>query len=237
MNDETRHEGGEKAVLAASIAASLRHAAALRRAAALEPRIGAVRDLLRSWQAARLAASYPDLLADGRYAPAAGFFLNDLYGPKDFSERDREVERILPLLVKGLPTSGLQTLALAVELDALSEDLDAALTAAMMRRKTRTLDDARYAALYREVGRRADRLRQIQLIRETGEALERLARKPLVASALRLMHGPAHLAGLGELHDFLERGFFAFRHMGSAADFLERIDTEERRLMRLWLGA
>jgi hypothetical protein len=43
-----------------------------------------------------------------------------------------------------------------------------------------------------------------------------------------MMHGPAHLAGLGELHAFLERGFEAFKSMRDASEFLETIVTRER---------
>ena len=228
------HDHPDKVEVAERLSRDLIRAATFRRSAAEDSRRRGARDRLRAWQAERLARSYPDLLADERYGPAAQFFLSDLYGPKDFSERDREVERLLPLMIKALPVSGLATLALAVELDALSEELDAAMSDRLP--LSTCLDDDSYAAAYRCVGRRSDRLRQIELIGETGEALEKLARKPLVAGALKLMHGPAHMAGLGELHDFLERGFFAFRHMGRADEFLERIGNEERRLMTLWLA-
>lgn len=226
----------EKAAVAACLERDLKLAAGLRRNAAADPVRAAEHDLLRAWQADRLAATYPELLADPRYGPAAEFFLADLYGPKDFSARDLEVARILPMLVKALPLSGLTTLALAVELDALSEDLDAGMVDALRQQgKISHIDASAYAKAYRLVGRRASRLRQIQLIVDTGEALEALACKPWISGALKLMRGPAHMAGLGELHAFLERGFGTFKRMGRAREFLERIESEEKRLMRQWL--
>ena len=99
------------------------------------------------------------------------------------------------------------------------------------------IDAPAYALAYRTVGRRSARLRQIQLIVDTGEALEALARKPWVAGALALMKGPAHLAGLGELHEFLERGFSTFKRMGKADEFIEQIETEETLLMNRWLAS
>ena len=45
------------------------------------------------------------------------------------------------------------------------------------------------------------------------------------------MRRPAELAGLGELHSFLSRGFEAFRHMAGAEDFLQRIAQREHALM------
>ena len=61
---------------------------------------------------------------------------------------------------------------------------------------------------------------------------------PMISATLRLMKGPAELAGLGELHAFLSRGHAAFRHMRGAAFFLDRIVQSERALMEaLFEGA
>jgi hypothetical protein len=46
-----------------------------------------------------------------------------------------------------------------------------------------------------------------------------------------MMRQPARLAGLSALHDFLERGFLAFRKMGGATDFLATIDAREKALL------
>ena len=222
----------EKHACADALRHHLQTAKALRQLANDDPAAASKRLRLREWQAARLATSYTDLLASERFGPAARFFLSDLYGPKDFSSRDEEVERIMPLLQSLLPLSALQTLALAIEVDALSEALDAAMLEALERAGAiDTIDDQSYAEAYRTVGRRSDRERQIVLIRHTGDALDTVARKPIVAALLKLMKGPARLAGLGDLHAFLERGFTAFRHMGSASEFLDRIENGERALL------
>lgn len=188
---------------------------------------------LRVWQAERLARSYADLLHSERYGKAAKFFLADLYGPKDFSSRDEEVERILPMLVAMLPASALRTIALAVELDALTELLDSAMVFELRAAgRIEDIDENAYAAAYRAVRRRPERQRQIVLMRETGEALKQLAQKSLLTTLLKLMRGPAHFAGLGELHEFLEKGFDAFRQMGDAAEFLDCIEDKEQQLLR-----
>src|SRR5882724_12400254 len=80
--------------------------------------------LLKDWQVQRLSNTYADLLADARYGPATEFFRNDLYGPKDFSQRDRDVERIYSTMVKIMPAGALRVVATALELEALSEELD-----------------------------------------------------------------------------------------------------------------
>ncbi len=137
-----------------------------------------------------------------------------------------------------LPASALRTIALAVELDALTEELDSAMVTELCRAgQIEHIDEAAYAAAYRAVACRAERQRQIVLIRETGQALDRLTKKPLLSSLLKMMRHPAQLAGLGDLHQFLDRGFNAFRGMGSSSDFLDAIeDREQQVLSRLFDG-
>ena len=229
---EKEHHDVERTACVADLKRFLAEARDLRLAAAADPVRGQRRDRLRAWQAARLAKTHADLLASPKFNIAATFFLSDLYGPKDFSERDTEMEKVLPIMTTMLPVSGLRTLLLAVEVDALSERFDAEMVAVLGKRLDQdglALDD--YAAAYRQVGDRDGRELQIRLIGETGEALDALAHKTFAGAALKLMHGPAQLAGLGELHAFLERGFNAFRSLRRADEFLETIVQRERELM------
>ena len=229
---EKEHHDVDRTVCVADLKRFLAEARDLRLAAAADPVRGQRRDRLRAWQAARLAKTHADLLASPQFSIAATFFLSDLYGPKDFSERDAEMEKVLPIMTTMLPVSGLRTLLLAVEVDALSERFDAEMVAVLGKRLDQdglALDD--YAAAYRQVGDRDGRELQIRLIGETGEALDALAHKAFAGAALKLMHGPAQLAGLGELHAFLERGFNAFRSLRRADEFLETIVQRERELM------
>lgn len=228
----------EKAAIAEAIRADLARVKRLREAAR---RGGGDRMRLRKWQAERLARTYPDLLASARYGRAARFFLEELYGAKDFAERDDEVARILPTMTRLLPLAAVRSFGLAVELDCLSEALDAELVAALRAGEPAgtnlAIDAKRYAAAYRRCANRPDRERQVRLVREIGEAMDAFAHKALVAKAVELMRGPAELAGLGELHAFLEGGFLAFRHMEGAGEFLDTIERRERRILeRLFAG-
>jgi hypothetical protein len=188
---------------------------------------------LKEWQAARLARTYADLLADPRHRPAAEFFLSDLYGPKDFRTRDEELARVVPIMVRVLPARALMTLLEAVKMDTLSESLDTAMVLALRRAKRNaSIDWPAYVAAYRLCGRRQDRELQIQLIDDIGKILDRLTRMPLIHVSLKFMKGPAQLAGLGALHSFLQRGFEAFYAMKGADDFLAIVTERETALMR-----
>ena len=212
--------------------AQLERLKALRGSAAVPP--GRLQEL-KAFQSARLKATYADVAAQQRYRSATQFFLEDLYGPKDFSRRDAEMMRILPSMARMLPASAVETATLAVELEALSEELDHRAARAM---PPGPLDEARYGEAYRAGSTRPERERQIALIVAVGERLDTLVTRPLVYRTLKLMRGPAHLAGLDDLQDFLERGFGAFKDMGGAREFLTLVrDRETAILERLFSGA
>ena len=186
---------------------------------------------LKAWQAARLTATYADISSQPRYRAATTFFIDDLYGPKDFSGRDAAMLRIFPVMTRVLPASAVETAALAIELEALSEALDQQTAAALA---PGPITEATYAEAYR-VTAPADRHRQIDLIIAVGDRLDQLVRKPLVSRTLKLMRNPARLAGMSDLQDFLERGYAAFRDMGGASEFLATARArEERTLNRLF---
>jgi hypothetical protein len=206
-------------------------AAELQASAKANPDVETARERLRAWQAVRLARTHADLLASPRMGPAATFFLTDLYGSTDLSKLAGDVKRIVPVMTKFLPVAGLETVADAIELHALSEELDIAMVKALGSR-IRKLDATAYGRAYRKVDRRGDRERQIALIRDVGQALGRLIGQPFVSSALGLMRKPAQLAGFGELQAFLERGHDAFRKMGDTKKFLGLIISRERKLLK-----
>ncbi len=196
----------------------------LQSAEAADPALAARLKDVRAWQAARLTRTYADLAHDPGQTSAIGFFLTDLYGPQDFSARDRQLARAAPLLERTLPRSALQVLIDALELYTLSGELDQTLVRSL---RGGPICAESYTQAYRASGRAADRERQIRLIVQIGERLARAVEQPLIGLALRATHVPAHMAGFGALQDFLERGFAAFQHLADAQAFLTAIRTRE----------
>jgi hypothetical protein len=210
------------------LACGLARVIELRRALHADPAVNARWLAVKHWQASRLARTYPDLLASARYRPASEFFLEELYGAKDFEARDNEALRVVPKLARMLPERAVETMALAVELDETSESLDARLAEAIRL----PVDAAGYARAYRETGTVAERQLQIETVDRIGRTLEKLARIPLLSGMLHMMRAPAEAAGFGHLHHFLQSGFDAFRAMGSAGEFLATIRSRETVLMQ-----
>jgi hypothetical protein len=188
-----------------------------------------------NWQARRLRMTYADLAADPRYGSAVAFFQNDLYGPGDFSRRDADLARVVPMMVKVLPERLIAAVALAMELNAISQELDRVLLTRLPRADGH-FSVLEYCKAYRRAGNLPMRRRQIKLIVEVGTALDRHVGKPLTRPTLAMMRQPARLAGLSGLQDFLERGFAAFRAMRGADVFLRTIDERESQIMEAIVG-
>ena len=219
--------GMKKDNLVRTLEQQLKLVAAERQAARREPSLLAARTALKRYQSQRLGQTHADLLANPNTAGAARFFLDELYGAHDLSQRDVDLERIIPTLQKMLPYQTLNTITEAIVLDALSEQLDTA----MARVLGEAFTEAMYAAAYRSATSRAERTRQLDLVQELGDSLCQLVNIPLLAVTLSIMKGPARVAGLSRLHAFLHEGFTTFKKMSKPAHFVSAIVGRERQVM------
>lgn len=193
---------------------------------------------LRRWQAVRLARSFEGFMDHPGRRPAAEFFLSDLYGDRDFSQRDADIARVVPRMQRLLPQGLLETLADAIELGALSHAFDLRMAEWLQANagNRRKLDDALYAEAYRAVGRPRLRAHQIDLIVRAGYGLGMALKTRGVSTLLTVLRGPARAAGLGELQSFLERGFGAYAKLEDVGAFVHDIEAHEREVSRRLLA-
>lgn len=212
---------------AARILAHLADVAGERQLRAADPALGARVEAIKRYQQRRFEHSYADLLAHPRYAGAAKFFLDELYGPNDFTQRDQQFARVVPPMVHLFPAEVVQTVEALAALHALSERFDSTMGRLL---DAPAVDASRYAQAWQRCGDAPARERQITLMEQVGRSLDVLTRKPMLRHTLRLMRAPARAAGLGALQSFLEAGFDTFRGMGGAAEFLTLIGQRERSL-------
>lgn len=191
----------------------------------LQRRVAAV----KRHQQQRFEQTYADLLANERYGAAARFFLNDLYGPDDFSQRDAQFARIVPKLCSLLPEATVQVVLQMAALHALTERLDSELALALPAGEE--LDGPRYAAAWQRLDRAAERERQLVTVLGVGQALDGITRRASVRLLLRSMRGPARAMGFSALQAFLERGIDSFAAMRGSSEFLRLIETREREFL------
>ena len=201
---------------------------------ALDPALVSRTAAVKAYQQRRFAKTYADLLASPRYGAASRFFLDELYGPKDFTERDAQFARVVPALVRLFPSDLVATVEELALLHALTERMDTALALALPRLP---VDAAAYVTAWRATGGSVERERQVALTVAIGTSIDRLTRKPLLRSTLHLMRGPARAAGLGALQAFLETGFDTFKAMKGAGEFLSIVGSRERTLAALLFDA
>lgn len=192
-----------------------------------EPALGRAVQQIKAYQHRRFAHTYADLLLHPRYAAAASFFLEELYGPRDFSHRDAQFAKVVPAMVRLFPRDTVETVYRLAQLHALSERMDSLMGRAL---GEVNVEKFSYFQAWQVVGDEPARERQIELLLGIGRTLDRLTRKPLLRRTLHLMRGPAQAAGLGQLQQFLERGFDTFKAMEGADEFLSMVGTRERAL-------
>ena len=213
--------------MTAEIAQHLAIVDAERQRRAAEPDLLARVTALKSFQQRRFAHTYADLMQSGRYGAATRFFLDELYGPTDFTRRDAQFGRVAPAVARVFPNEIAETVTILAELHALSEDLDTAMALELADARLAPID---YVRAWRRVGRTKDRERQIALTLRIATQLDHVTRLPLLRNALRMMRTPARFAGLGELQRMLESGFDTFRAMHGADEFIATIESRERAL-------
>lgn len=196
---------------------------------------------IKRLQSLRFAGTYADLLAGGPFEPAARFFLQELYGNKDYTRRDEQFSRIAVAIEKLFPAHVAGTAAAMAQLHALTEDLDMQM-ARLWRQQSDVQAPAarRYVLAWRTLGRRDERERQLESVLALGQELARLTRMPGLRTMLRMMRGPAAAAGLGDLQHFLEEGFDTFagmaRRSGTVEQFLQTVQQREHQLFSLLNG-
>lgn len=191
---------------------------------------------LKEWQCNRLIASHYHLWEIARFQPAITFFINELYGPKDFTDRDADIAKVVPKMEKWLPERAFHSLEIAIHLNSLSQDLDLALLAQLNAlgvdpAQENALNAAAYAKAYKACNNPVERAQQLDHIEKLGNDLAKVVKIPGISMILKMAKTPAQTMGVESLQQFLEDGFNAFKKLGKVEDFIVPIISEERRIM------
>ena len=208
----------------------------LRQVGALAPGLDSSIAAVKRIQSIRFSGTYFDLLAGGKYAAAARFFLKELYSGKDYAERDAQFSRVAGAMQRFFPQDVAATAVALAQLHSLTESLDYAMGQAWLEAEGQhRFESAHYLTAWRSVGRRPEREGQLSRVMEIGEEMSRLTRTPGLRMMLKMMRVPAAAAGLSSLQRFLEAGFDTFagmaRQRNGVEDFLKTIWTRESELI------
>ncbi|MCF6226154.1 MAG: hypothetical protein L3J22_07640 [Xanthomonadales bacterium] len=188
--------------------------------------------LIQSWQLQRMQADYLDFSQQPDYQPAVNFFLQELYGDFSFIDRNQDLRKVYPVMVKLLPTTMLDTLTNALTFQAHSLKLDMQMAEAKHQGQPQSsasgkMDLELYIKINRNAVLQQDRRRQVGQVVSLGKALVKAAEHTMLLRLLKMMRLPAKSAGFGQLHEFLENGLSAFKRMPDAGYFLNTVEQRE----------
>ena len=191
-------------------------------------------DRFTEWQMAYLLTFFCDLHEKPGYGDAIDFTISDLAGA-GIVDRDRDLERAAPAITRMLPIKALETIAAAAKLNARVLEINLGIFGHLQVDGELPAEIAVHA--YCTACRKASSLDEcvglVHLATSLGGTLKTLVRVPLLGAMLRAMRGPAHAAGFGALHQFLENGYTKFRAIPDIDHFLSEIDTRMTEVFRL----
>lgn len=185
------------------------------------------------WQAERLKSTHQDLYQHPGYHNGLEFLLTDLYAPAGMTRRDDNIDRVFPKMVKWLPDHQLEMLAGLVELNLITQRLDLELAELLEERSipTNSVSEEHYCEAYRASQMLDQRKKQVVLVANVGQQLDRYVRNRTLGWLLSMSRTPAEMANLSDLHNFLHRGYSAFRKMDNVDLLINRLVTREQRVM------
>ncbi len=184
---------------------------------------------VQAWQCKRLLASHQHMYQQKRFKPAVEFFSDELYGPNDISQSDKDIARVVPKMSTFLPQKALQSLASALYLNTLSFELDFDLAKQLLNTE---INRDSYAKAYVSCDNLANRQQQIDYIRTLGNDLADVVKMRGISSLLFISRKPAKMAGVLALHEFLEKGFKSFKNLGNVDDFITPVVNKEHEIMQ-----
>lgn len=190
---------------------------------------------LQIFQSNRLRRDFGDLAEIPQYEPVGEFFFNEMYGPRDFSDRDEGARR-LQHIIQMLPGVHLHDIEQVLDLLDLTNRLDEGLARQMLAAGTGTdFDEPTYERAYREADNYDARLKQLNLVNVCTYTVFRLSRSQLLGMGLHRSKLLARLAGIEAAHTFLVKGYDAVRGVSDITLFAETVHTRElARLNRIY---
>ena len=129
---------------------------------------------------------------------------------------------------KILPEKVMTTSTYALEFNALSAELDEAMTCFLFNEMgVVEITFEAYTEAFREAVDISLRHRQAALAKMLAQGLDKYVRSRLVYGTFKMVKRPAVKAGIGELYNFMDKGFDVMRPLGSAKKLIDAIVDEE----------
>jgi len=178
-----------------------------------------------SLQTGYFLPQYDDLRDRPGYDRAIDFVVTDLTGT-GIADRDRDLEKVAPIMSRTLPTGALSALKLAMELNARVLDMNLGIAKSLQAslRESRPISERDYCRASRSVTGFDDCRELIDMTHRAGHALDEFAHLPMIRTLSRSMRLPARVWGFTDLQAFLEKGLDTFLAVDDVPAFLDVMD-------------
>jgi hypothetical protein len=190
---------------------------------------------LQAFQSQRLRRDLADLAAEPQYQQIGQFFFEEMYGPRDYSARDEQAQRVHHFIHRtpGVTIHDVEPVLALLELTNALDDGIAELLARLG--APLDFDEPTYEHAYRLADNYAERVNQLDLVTVALGNVHRLGHKPLLGFALKRTHALAAAVGMADIHRFLLRGYQAIQPVRDIERFLDTVYTREKeRLDRIY---
>jgi hypothetical protein len=190
---------------------------------------------LQTFQSRRLQRDLADLAAEPQYQRIGQFFFEEMYGPRDYSARDQQAQRVHQFIHR-TPGVSIHDVEPVLDLLELTNMLDEQIATLLIENDAPLdFDEPLYEHVYRVADNYDLRVSQIDLVLVALGNVHRLGRKRFLGLALQSTTALAHAIGMGEIHRFLLLGYQAIQPVRDMDRFLKTIETREReRLDRIY---
>lgn len=202
-------------------------AKSIRQSTKNNPQLLAAKIFLKNFQSERIKETHADLLACPNTKDTATFFLREIYSSKDLSQRDEDLERLIPIMEKTFPLNTLEVITQAITLDAMTEKMDSIMAV----RLGVKFNHEEYSQAFRELTLKEERIKQLDMVHSLGISLSCLVKIPFLKTTLKIMRVPARIANLYAIHEFLETGFTVFKETKDSEGFINDLVFREKKLI------
>lgn len=190
---------------------------------------------LQIWQNKQFLLRYQALYKNQNSKAAITFLVKQLFTLQYFDLNQDNIQQHITRACKMLPEKARQTLATALQFNAICFELDFELA----KRLTGTdneqgliIDQQSYIQAYIDSNNLTLRQQQIECIRNLGTQMVELCNMLGLPCLLYLYRKPAKICGLQDLHEFLESSVLSFNRLSNAESFIHSLVNDELAMSR-----
>lgn len=178
---------------------------------------------VKVYQIKHIEADNQDFIKDFNAKGALNFFLEEIYGTKDLSKRDEEVERFISTMEKLISKDTLEVIFNAVNLNLITETLDNQ----MAEQLSENFTQEEYQSAYLKTSKSL-REEQVDIVEKLGNSLSSLVKIPFLGMLMKTMTIPAKAQNVYNLHLFLQKGLEVFKSTKNSNAIINTVANREK---------